>query len=119
MADQFGGSSKGSQLLGFACLLDGQCGNRGLGLQVRHRGVTVQVDDRTDTPFGRRAVDWELKGVPVRVEVGPRDLESGTAMLVSRIPGGKEPVAVDEPGMIATSFPGFGALMKGLGADID
>jgi prolyl-tRNA synthetase len=53
------------------------------------------VDDRTDVPFGRRAVDWELKGVPVRVEVGPRDLENGTAMLARRIPGGKEPVAID------------------------
>ncbi|MFF1419495.1 proline--tRNA ligase [Streptomyces sp. NPDC058280] len=58
-------------------------------------GLRVQVDDRTDTPFGRRAVDWELKGVPVRIEIGPRDLESGTAMLARRIPGGKEPVSVD------------------------
>ncbi|HWA63231.1 MAG TPA: 3-phosphoshikimate 1-carboxyvinyltransferase [Caulobacteraceae bacterium] len=32
--------------------------------------------------------------------------------------GAEEPVAVDEPGMIATSFPGFSALMTGLGADI-
>ena len=53
------------------------------------------MDDRTDVPFGRRAVDWELKGVPVRIEVGPRDLENGTAMLARRIPGGKEPVALD------------------------
>ncbi|SFD00578.1 proline--tRNA ligase [Streptomyces aidingensis] len=58
-------------------------------------GIRVRVDDRTDTPFGRRAVDWELKGVPLRIEVGPRDLEQGTAMLVRRIPGGKEPVAID------------------------
>ncbi|MFD5033460.1 proline--tRNA ligase [Streptomyces sp. NPDC058405] len=58
-------------------------------------GLRVQVDDRTDTPFGRRAVDWELKGVPVRIEIGPRDLEGGTAMLARRIPGGKEPVSVD------------------------
>ena len=50
---------------------------------------------RTDTPFGRRAVDWELKGVPVRIEIGPRDLEAGTAMLARRIPGGKEPVRLD------------------------
>jgi prolyl-tRNA synthetase len=63
--------------------------------RLRAAGVRVQVDDRTDTPFGRRAVDWELKGVPVRVEVGPRDLESGTVMLARRVPGGKEPVAVD------------------------
>ncbi|WP_406839066.1 proline--tRNA ligase [Streptomyces sp. AHU1] len=66
-----------------------------IGDRLTAAGVRVQVDDRTDTPFGRRAVDWELKGVPVRVEVGPRDLESGTAMLVRRIPGGKEPVALD------------------------
>jgi len=32
--------------------------------------------------------------------------------------GAEEPVSVDEPGMIATSFPGFGALMAGLGAEI-
>ena len=68
---------------------------REIGERLKAAGVRVQVDGRTDTPFGRRAVDWELKGVPVRVEVGPRDLESGTAMLARRIPGGKEPVALD------------------------
>ncbi|MEU9878878.1 proline--tRNA ligase [Streptomyces phaeochromogenes] len=66
-----------------------------IGDRLKAAGVRVRVDDRTDTPFGRRAVDWELKGVPVRIEVGPRDLENGTAMLARRIPGGKEPVAID------------------------
>ncbi|MDX3237015.1 proline--tRNA ligase [Streptomyces sp. ME03-5709C] len=69
---------------------------REIGDRLKAAGVRVQVDVRTDTPFGRRAVDWELKGVPVRVEVGPRDLENGTAMLARRIPGGKEPVAIEE-----------------------
>lgn len=68
---------------------------RELGDRLKAAGVRVRVDDRTDVPFGRRAVDWELKGVPVRVEVGPRDLENGTAMLVRRISGGKEPVTFD------------------------
>ncbi|MGW5233766.1 proline--tRNA ligase [Streptomyces nodosus] len=68
---------------------------RELGDRLKAAGVRVQVDDRTDTPFGRRAVDWELKGVPVRIELGPRDLENGTAMLARRIPGGKEPVAIE------------------------
>lgn len=63
--------------------------------RLRAAGIRTETDDRTDTPFGRRAVDWELKGVPVRIEIGPRDLADGTAMLVRRIPGGKEPVAVD------------------------
>ncbi|UED86877.1 proline--tRNA ligase [Streptomyces profundus] len=68
---------------------------REIGAALSAAGVRVEVDDRTDVPFGRRAVDWELKGVPVRIEVGPRDLAGGTAMLVRRIAGGKEPVAVD------------------------
>jgi prolyl-tRNA synthetase len=53
-------------------------------------GVRAELDDRVDTPFGRRAVDWELKGVPVRVEIGPRDLAAGSATLVRRIAGTKE-----------------------------
>lgn len=77
---------------------------RELGEQLTAAGIRVQVDDRVDTPFGRRAVDWELKGVPVRIEIGPRDLENGTAMLARRIPGGKEPVALDA---VAGLLPGI------------
>ena len=47
-------------------------------------GHRVRLDDRTDTGFGRRSVDWELKGVPARVEVGPRDLAEGNVTLVVR-----------------------------------
>jgi prolyl-tRNA synthetase len=59
--------------------------------ELRVAGVRVEVDDRVDTGFGRRAVDWELKGVPVRVEVGPRDLTAGEVTVVRRIPGTKTP----------------------------
>jgi prolyl-tRNA synthetase len=55
-------------------------------------GVRAEVDDRVDTPFGRRAVDWELKGVPVRVEIGPRDLGEGSVTLARRIAGTKESI---------------------------
>ncbi|MCF2528552.1 proline--tRNA ligase [Yinghuangia soli] len=68
---------------------------RALGDRLKAAGVRVVVDDKTDTPFGRRAVDWELKGVPIRLEIGPRDLEAGTAMLARRIAGGKSPVQLD------------------------
>ncbi len=67
---------------------------RELGAALADAGIRTEVDDRADTPFGRRAVDWELKGVPVRIEIGPRDLANDSAMLVRRIPGGKEPVAL-------------------------
>ncbi|MGN6300609.1 MAG: proline--tRNA ligase [Angustibacter sp.] len=70
--------------------------------QVAHRlvdelaaaGVRVELDERTDTPFGRRAVDAELKGVPVRVEVGPRDLAEGLVTVVRRVPQTKTPTAL-------------------------
>ena len=48
---------------------------------------------RSDVRFGRRATDWELKGVPVRIEVGPRDLAEGQAIAgPPRRPASKEPV---------------------------
>ncbi|MGH3740963.1 MAG: His/Gly/Thr/Pro-type tRNA ligase C-terminal domain-containing protein, partial [Micromonosporaceae bacterium] len=63
--------------------------------ELRDSGVRVGFDDRVDTPFGRRAVDAELKGYPVRLEVGPRDLAAGNVVLVRRIDGAKTPVAID------------------------
>jgi prolyl-tRNA synthetase len=55
-----------------------------IAAELTGAGVRTQLDTRTDTSFGRRVVDWELKGVPVRVEVGPRELEAGEAVLVRR-----------------------------------
>jgi prolyl-tRNA synthetase len=57
-------------------------------------GHRVRLDARTDTGFGRRSVAWELKGVPVRVEVGPRDLAEGNVTVVTRHRREKENVAV-------------------------
>ena len=56
------------------------------------QGIRAELDARVDTPFGRRAVDAELKGIPVRVEVGPRDLAEGSVVIVRRVAGGKSPV---------------------------
>jgi prolyl-tRNA synthetase len=61
---------------------------------LRDAGVRVGFDDRVDVAYGRRAVDAELKGIPVRVEVGPRDLKSGNVSLVRRTSGAKAPVPV-------------------------
>ncbi len=59
-------------------------------------GIRARVDDRMGTGFGRRATDWELKGVPVRVEIGPRDLEQDQATLVSRIGEDKQIASLSE-----------------------
>ena len=57
-------------------------------------GHRVRLDARTDTSFGRRSVAWELKGVPVRVEVGPRDLAEGNVTVVTRHTRDKQNVPV-------------------------
>src|SRR5437868_1674255 len=61
-----------------------------LAAELVAAGHRVELDDRVDTSFGRRAVDWELKGVPVRVEVGPRDLAEGNVTIVRRDAGTKD-----------------------------
>jgi prolyl-tRNA synthetase len=68
---------------------------RAVGADLRAAGLRVVVDDRVEVPFGRRAIDWELKGVPVRLELGPRDLAGNAATLVRRIPLRKEQAALD------------------------
>ncbi len=55
-------------------------------------GIRTRLDDRVGQTFGRRVTDWELKGVPVRVEIGPRDLAADAATLVRRDTGSREQV---------------------------
>jgi prolyl-tRNA synthetase len=71
---------------------------RALADELRASGVRVRLDDRVDTSFGRRATDWEIKGVPLRVEVGPRDLAEGNVTLVMRHRNEKQSVALGEIG---------------------
>jgi prolyl-tRNA synthetase len=69
---------------------------RALGAELIAAGVRAVVDDRVDVAFGRRAVDWELKGVPLRIEVGPRDLAEGNVTVADRFADGKQPLALAE-----------------------
>ncbi|MCD6469007.1 MAG: proline--tRNA ligase [Thermoplasmata archaeon] len=57
--------------------------------------VSSYLDEREDTP-GRKYYEWELKGVPVRVEVGPRDVEKGTVVLARRDTGEKREVKLED-----------------------
>jgi prolyl-tRNA synthetase len=61
-----------------------------IGDELRTVGIRVVVDARTDAQFGRRAVDWELKGVPFRLEIGPRDLAADQATIVNRVSGAEK-----------------------------
>jgi prolyl-tRNA synthetase len=64
-------------------------------------GVRVRLDDRDQHRPGYKFTEWELKGVPVRIELGPRDVGAGRAVVVSRFGGDKEEIALTNvaPGM--------------------
>jgi prolyl-tRNA synthetase len=63
---------------------------------LKAAGVRVTLDARPGLSFGRRVTDWELKGVPARVEVGPRDLAAGNVTLARRDTGEKITVPLAE-----------------------
>ena len=58
-------------------------------------GVRAKLDDSDNSP-GWKFAEYEMKGVPVRVEIGPRDLEKGQCCLARRDTGEKSFVALDE-----------------------
>jgi prolyl-tRNA synthetase len=75
-----------------------------IGAAVKAAGARVEVDDDTHTGFGRRAVDWELKGVPVRIDLGPRDLANGEATVVRRDTGEKQQVPLANVAAVANDL---------------
>ena len=62
--------------------------------RLRQSGLRVKIDDRDLRP-GQKYWDWEIKGVPLRLEIGPRDVENGNAFAARRT-GGKEPIPLDD-----------------------
>lgn len=51
--------------------------------KLQAKGIRVKIDT-SDNSTGWKLNEWEMKGVPVRVEIGPRDLENGKAVLFRR-----------------------------------
>jgi prolyl-tRNA synthetase len=51
---------------------------------LRAKGITVKFDNRDTHKPGYKFAEWELKGVPIRIAIGPRDLENGTVEVARR-----------------------------------
>jgi len=62
------------------------------------QNIRVLVDDDDQKTPGNKFYHWELRGVPVRLEIGPRDLEAGQAVFATRIGEQKETVAIERVG---------------------
>ncbi|MBN2802695.1 MAG: proline--tRNA ligase [Deltaproteobacteria bacterium] len=75
-----------------------------LAADLKSKGLTVEVDDREGKRPGEKYYEWERKGVPVRIEIGPRDIASGEAMIKLRVSDGKQKIAIDS---LAEQLPGI------------
>ena len=63
--------------------------------RLRTAGVRVFVDDRAQQSLGRRATEWEIKGVPIQLELGRRDLDAGQIMARARNESARTTVGLD------------------------
>ena len=52
--------------------------------ELKSQGLAVKLDDRDGIMPGAKYYEWEAKGVPIRIEIGPKDLEKGSLCLVRR-----------------------------------
>ncbi|MDQ3877614.1 MAG: proline--tRNA ligase [Actinomycetota bacterium] len=59
-------------------------------------GVRARVDDRDQYRPGFKFSEWELKGVPIRIELGPRDFAAGRVVIAARTAEGKTEMAFDD-----------------------
>jgi len=69
--------------------------------ELKSAGIRVQVDDSNKSP-GWKFAEYEMKGIPVRIEIGPRDLERNEVTLVTRHNREKHLVQIDT---VQTSLP--------------
>ena len=66
-----------------------------ISASLKALGISVKTDSRDTLRPGFKFAEWELKGVPVRIAIGPRDLENGTLELARRDTLTKESVPAD------------------------
>jgi prolyl-tRNA synthetase len=64
--------------------------------QLKSIGVRTKIDDRIELSPGWKFNEYEMRGIPIRVELGPRDIENHQVILVSRITGEKKSVHINE-----------------------
>ncbi len=62
----------------------------------RLTGFSIEVDSRDTMRAGEKFYEWEKKGVPIRLEIGPKDLEQNSVVLVRRDTGEKESCSIDK-----------------------
>jgi len=99
-----------------------------LAARLRRAGIRTHVDDRPQLSPGFKFNDWEMRGVPIRLELGPRDLAAGTALMsrrltypqpdTSRPESGKEAIPLAAaPDLLVAELATFQAMLTQRAAD--
>jgi prolyl-tRNA synthetase len=73
---------------------------------LRREGFRVRVDDRDQTP-GWKYSEWEMRGVPLRIEIGPRDIDNGNVVVVRR-----DKQKGEEGAKLSVGFDALGATLR-------
>src|SRR6187455_2711136 len=68
---------------------------RELKAELAKAGIRVMIDDRDAYTPGWKFAEWELRGVPLRMELGPKDIEKSQVLLARRDTREKMPVSMD------------------------
>ena len=66
-----------------------------MAAELKQRGISVKIDDRDNVRSGFKFSEYELKGVPLRIAMGPRDLANGTVEIMRRDTLQKQTVAAE------------------------
>ena len=72
--------------------------------KLEEKKIRVHVDDRNELSPGYKFNDWELKGVPIRIEIGPKDIEKESMVLAKRYNSEKINLGIDEIDKIVSIF---------------
>jgi prolyl-tRNA synthetase len=90
---------------------------------LQRAGIRTHVDDRPQLSPGFKFNDWEMRGVPIRLELGPRDLAAGTALMSRRLSyrqpdAGKEAIPLGSAAeRLAAELAAFQAMLAQRAAD--
>ena len=72
-------------------------------VELKAAGIRIKMDDRDNVSSGFKFNDWEMRGVPVRIEIGPKDVEKNSVALARRDKPGREGKSfVPQAGLIET-----------------
>src|SRR5258708_1052652 len=95
----------------------------GLAAMLQRAGIRTHVDDRPQLSPGFKFNDWEMRGVPIRLELGPRDLAAGTTLMSRRL-SYRQPDAAKEaiplgaaPDLLGAELAAFQAMLARRAAD--